>query len=56
MKITIRGKNIDVTEALRQYIEKRISKFDKFLNDQSEAVVTISTEKFTHKIRCSFKS
>ncbi|WP_028844477.1 ribosome hibernation-promoting factor, HPF/YfiA family [Thermodesulfovibrio thiophilus] len=50
MKITIRGKNIDVTEALRQYIEKRISKFDKFLNDQSEAVVTISTEKFTHKI------
>lgn len=50
MKITIRGKNIDVTEALRQYIEKRVSKFEKFLSDTSEAIVTISTEKFTHKI------
>ncbi len=50
MKITIRGKNIDVTEALRQYIEKRVSKFERFLNDPAEAIVTISTEKFTHKI------
>ncbi|MGB9710399.1 MAG: ribosome hibernation-promoting factor, HPF/YfiA family [Thermodesulfovibrio sp.] len=50
MKITIRGKNIDVTEALKQYIEKRVSKFERFLNDASEAIVTISTEKFTHKI------
>uniref|UniRef100_A0A7C4AJ56 Ribosome hibernation promoting factor n=1 Tax=Thermodesulfovibrio aggregans TaxID=86166 RepID=A0A7C4AJ56_9BACT len=50
MKITIRGKNIDVTETIRQYIEKRVGKFGKFLNDLSEAVVTISTEKFTHKI------
>lgn len=50
MKITIRGKNIDVTEALKQYIEKRVGKFGKFLNELSEAIVTISTEKFTHKI------
>ncbi|MCS7214703.1 MAG: ribosome-associated translation inhibitor RaiA [Thermodesulfovibrio sp.] len=50
MKITIRGKNIDVTDALKNYIEKRVSKFERFLSDTSEAVVTISTEKFTHKI------
>lgn len=50
MKISIRGKNIDVTDALRQYIEKRISKFEKFFNENTEAIVTISTEKFTHKI------
>lgn len=50
MKITIRGKNINVTEALKQYIEKRVGKFTKFLNELSEAIVTISTEKFTHKI------
>ncbi|ACI22015.1 MULTISPECIES: ribosome hibernation-promoting factor, HPF/YfiA family [Thermodesulfovibrio] len=50
MKITIRGKNIDVTEALKQYIEKRVTKFERFLTDTSEAIVTISTEKFTHKI------
>ncbi|MCS7164547.1 MAG: ribosome-associated translation inhibitor RaiA [Thermodesulfovibrio sp.] len=50
MKITIRGKNIDITEALRNYIEKRVSKFERFLNEASEAIVTMSTEKFTHKI------
>lgn len=50
MKINIRGKNIDVTEALRQYIEKRVGKFEKFLNELAEATVTISTEKYTHKI------
>jgi putative sigma-54 modulation protein len=50
MKLNIKGRNIEVTDALRQYIEKRLSKFSKFLNDLSEAVVTISTEKFTHKI------
>lgn len=50
MKITIRGKNIDVTDALKNYIEKRVSKFEKFLNDTAEAIITISTEKFTHKI------
>lgn len=55
MKLSIKGRNIEVTEALRQYIEKRLSKFNKFVGDLSEAVVTISTEKFTHKIDVLFK-
>lgn len=50
MKLNIKGRNIELTDALRQYIEKRINKFEKFLAELSEAVVTISTEKFTHKI------
>ncbi len=50
MKLNIKGRNIEVTEALRQYIEKRLSKFSKFLGELSDAIVTISTEKFTHKI------
>lgn len=50
MKLNVKGRNIEVTEALRQYIEKRLGKFSKFLGELSEAVVTISTEKFTHKI------
>lgn len=55
MKITIKGRNIDVTEALRQYIEKRITKFERFLNEVGEAIITVSTEKFTHKIDVLFK-
>jgi putative sigma-54 modulation protein len=55
MKITIKGRNIDVTDALKQYIEKRISKFERFLNDLGEAIITVSTEKFTHKIDVLFK-
>lgn len=50
MKLNVKGRNIEVTDALRQYIEKRLGKFSKFLGELSEAVVTISTEKFTHKI------
>lgn len=50
MKLNIKGRNIEVTDALRNYIEKRLSKFNKFLNDLTEIIVTISTEKFTHKI------
>lgn len=50
MKISIRGKNINVTETLKEYIEKRVGKFGRFLSDSVEAVVTITTEKFTHKI------
>ncbi|GAB6183398.1 ribosome hibernation-promoting factor, HPF/YfiA family [Thermodesulfovibrio hydrogeniphilus] len=50
MKITIRGKNIEVTDALRQYVEKRLKKFEKFLSELSEIIVTVGIEKFTHKI------
>lgn len=50
MKLNIKGRNIEVTDALKNYIEKRLNKFNKFLTDLTEIVVTVSTEKFTHKI------
>lgn len=50
MKVNIKGRNIEVTDALKNYIEKRLNKFNKFLTDLTEVVVTVSTEKFTHKI------
>lgn len=50
MKLNIKGRNIEVTDALKSYIEKRLNKFNKFLTDLSEVIVTVSTEKFTHKI------
>ncbi len=33
MKITVRGKGTEVTDALRQYVEKKLSSMEKFFDD-----------------------
>ncbi len=43
MKITIRGKNVPVTDALREYVEKRLSKLTRYFDSIQEAQVTVST-------------
>lgn len=50
MRITISGKNIDVTEGLRSAIEEKLSKLDKFFNKEMDASVTLSVEKSRQKI------
>ncbi len=49
MMISVRGKNIDVTNALKEYVEKKLAKLEKYL-DLSEAQVTLAVEKGTHKV------
>lgn len=44
MKMEIRGKNVEVTEALRDYTEKRISKLEKYFEEIRTAHVTMSLE------------
>mgnify|MGYP000364551752 CR=1 FL=1 len=31
MKVTVRGKNLEVTAALREYLEKRVDKLARYL-------------------------
>lgn len=50
MRITISGKNIDVTEGLRGSVEEKLSKLDKFFNKEMDASVTLSVEKNRQKI------
>lgn len=45
MKFNIIGRNIEVTDALKDTIEKKIGRLDKYFNDNSEAKVTLSVEK-----------
>lgn len=45
MKITISGKNMAVTDALRDTIEKKISKLDKYFYQDVPVNVTLSVEK-----------
>ena len=38
----VRGKNITVTDALKDYVEKRIGKLDKYFDTETEAQVCLS--------------
>ena len=46
--IAIRGKNIDVTPALRDYVEKRIGKITKYFEMLGEISVVLTVEKGRH--------
>jgi ribosomal subunit interface protein len=50
MKITVSGKNIDVTDALRDTVERKLSKLDKYFNPDVETQVTLSVQKNRHII------
>jgi putative sigma-54 modulation protein len=45
MQVIIKAKNIEVTEWLREYVETKIGKLDRYLPSISEARVELSTEK-----------
>lgn len=48
MKFLISGKNLEVTEALRERINKKFGKLEKFFNPQTEAHVTMNVQKNRH--------
>ena len=48
MRITVKGKNIAVTPALRQYVEKKLSKLERYFENIDEAIATLSVEKERH--------
>lgn len=45
MKITIYGKQMSVRESLKELIEKKLAKFDKFFGQETEAFVTCKVRK-----------
>lgn len=44
MELTIKGKNVEITERLEQYVEQKIGKLDRYLPSITEAWVELSTE------------
>lgn len=44
MELTIKGKNVEITERLEDYVEKKIGKLDRYLPSISEAWVELSVE------------
>ncbi len=56
MNIIVNGRHLEVTPALRSYSEEKIRKFAKFLPEGSEAIVTLSVEKYRHKAEVLLKT
>ena len=50
MRITISGKNIELTEGLKQAVEEKLSKLEKFFKLVTDVYVTLSVEKDRQKI------
>ncbi|MCX8070194.1 MAG: ribosome-associated translation inhibitor RaiA [Thermodesulfovibrionales bacterium] len=55
MNIIVNGRHLEITEALRNYAVEKIGKFEKFLSNINEAVVTLSVEKYRHKAEVLLK-
>lgn len=46
MELTVKGKNLEVTPALRQYVEKRLGRLEKFFEGRKViAIVMLRTER-----------
>jgi len=45
MKIIFKGKHIEVTDAIRNYTEKKLSKIERYFDHILEVIVTLSVEK-----------
>ncbi|MFC1770212.1 ribosome hibernation-promoting factor, HPF/YfiA family [Nitrospirota bacterium] len=56
MKIIVTGRKVEVTPALKAYAEEKIGKFSKYLDDSSEATVTLSVQKNMHKASVHIKA
>ena len=50
MKFTIVGKNIDVTPGLRDAVEEKIGKLEKYFTPDTNVNVTLNVDKDRHKI------
>ncbi len=50
MRYTISGKNIDVTDGLREAVENKIGKLERYFSPDTEVVATMSIERGRQKI------
>lgn len=56
MKTAIASRKMELTDGLRDYIEKRVAKLDKFFGDDADAKVTVSVEKNRHRAEATIFS
>ena len=50
MKIIISGKQIELTQGIKEAVEKKLSRLDKYIDPDTDVKVTVSAKKGRHKI------
>ncbi len=50
MRYTIVGRNINVTQGLKDAVQEKIGKLERYFNQDTEALITLSVEKDRQKI------
>ncbi len=50
MLINVKGKNLEVTDALRSYVDKKLQKLEKYFQDIKEATVIMSVQRGMHMV------
>ncbi len=50
MRITITGRNIDLTDGLKSAIDSKLGKLEKYFTSDTDVFVTLSVEKERQKI------
>ena len=50
MKYNITGRNLEVTDDLRSYVEKKFSKFSNYFSEDTEVFVTLSKTRGDEKV------
>jgi len=50
MRLDVRGRNIEITDALKDYTTKRLSKLERYIDDTKTAQVALSLEGEDHKV------
>ena len=55
MNVTVNGRHMDITDALRTYASEKVMKLEKYLPSGAEAVVILSVEKYRHKAEVQIK-
>ncbi|MBO6417953.1 ribosome hibernation-promoting factor, HPF/YfiA family [Enterococcus gallinarum] len=48
-RYNVRGENIEVTEAIRDYVEKKVGKLERYFNDVPEATAHVNLKVYTEK-------
>lgn len=49
LKYNVRGENVEVTGAIRSYIEKRLSKLEKFFKDDTTSIAHVNLKVYPDK-------
>lgn len=50
MKVKIRGNKIEITDSMKDYVQEKLSKLDKYSLEEFEATVLVKVRNYTQKV------